>query len=247
MRIRVAVTAHARPGLDVRQAKLEFDPRVNLHHHPITLGYEAEAIVLEGEVDSIATKKRALELAAGLEGPRRVVDRLRIAPGQRRGDGAIKDSVCASLLGRVEFRSCSLRAHVGEKVDTVAQVPNAEGEFDVWVADGVVTLDGRVPSLSHKRLAGVLAWWAPGCRDVVNSLEVFPPEEDNDAEVLDALRLALEIDPVVQAEQITATCERYHVVLYGYVRNEEERRQVERDAWALFAVDDVTNEIEVRA
>jgi len=30
------------------------------------------------------------------------------------------------------------------------------------VEDGVVTLNGRVPSLSHKRLAGALAWWNPG-------------------------------------------------------------------------------------
>jgi osmotically-inducible protein OsmY len=37
------------------------------------------------------------------------------------------------------------------------------------------------------------------------------------------------------------------VTLEGYVRNEEERRRAELDAWALFAVDDVVNRIEVRA
>jgi len=93
----------------------------------------------------------------------------------------------------------------------------------------------------------VLAWWTPGCRDVVNSLDVVPPEEDNDDEVVDALRLVLEMDPLVQAEQITASCRNYVVTLEGYVRTGEERRQAERDAWALFAVDNVVNRIEVRA
>jgi hypothetical protein len=60
-------------------------------------------------------------------------------------------------------------------------------------------------------------------------------------EVLDALRLVLEIDPLVQAEQITAACRNYRVELKGYVRTEEERRQTELDAWALFAVDNVVN------
>jgi osmotically-inducible protein OsmY len=102
-------------------------------------------------------------------------------------------------------------------------------------------------SHSHKRLAGVLAWWTPGCRDVVNSLYVEPAEEDNDGEVVDALRLALEMDPLVDAAQIRARCRNYVVTLDGFVRTEEERRQAERDAWCLFAVDRVVNRIEVRA
>jgi osmotically-inducible protein OsmY len=47
------------------------------------------------------------------------------------------------------------------------------------VVDGdVVTLNGQVPSLSHKRLAGVLAWWVPGVRDVVDGLAVEPTQSD---------------------------------------------------------------------
>jgi len=36
------------------------------------------------------------------------------------------------------------------------------------------------------------------------------------------------------------------VTLGGYVRTAEERAQAERDAWALFAVDNVVNKIQVR-
>jgi osmotically-inducible protein OsmY len=227
---------------------LEHEPRVNLHRYPIKIGFAEGAVVLEGEVEHIAAKKLALELAAGIDGIRGVVDRLRIAPAERKGDGAIRDSLCGFLLREPEFRTCTIRVRTKGGVETLRNVPGKEGgEIEVAIDDGVITLEGAVTSLSHKRIAGVLAWWTPGCRDVVNSLDVVPAEEDNDDEVVDALRLALEMDPLVQAEQITASCRNYVVTLAGYVRTEEERRQAERDAWALFAVDNVINRIEVRA
>jgi len=37
----------------------------------------------------------------------------------------------------------------------------------------------------------------PGCRDVVDGLEVKPPEQDNDDELSDALSLVLEVDPMI--------------------------------------------------
>ena len=43
----------------------------------------------------------------------------------------------------------------------------------------------------------------------------------------------------------SATCRDYVVTLEGWARSDEERRRAEFDAWALFAVDDVVNRIEV--
>ena len=56
----------------------------------------------------------------------------------------------------------------------VASEPS--GSIVIEVKKGIVTLNGEVPSLTHKRLAGVLAWWVPGTRDVVNGLEEVPAE-----------------------------------------------------------------------
>ena len=50
---------------------------------------------------------------------------------------------------------------------------------DLEVEVGVVTLNGQVPGLDDKRLAGVLAWWVPGSRDVINGVAVEPPEDDD--------------------------------------------------------------------
>ena len=205
---------------------LEYEPRINLHRHPLKIGYADGAVILEGEVEHVAAKKLALELAAAVEGVRGVVDRLHVAPAERKGDGAIRDSLSAFLLREPEFRQCAIRVRTKGRIETLRDVPaDAAGEIEVAVGEGVITLEGKVISVSHKRLAGVLAWWTPGCRDVVNSLDVEPPEEDNDGEVVDALRLVLEMDPLVQAGQIRASCRNYVVTLEGCVRTEEERRQ----------------------
>jgi len=39
-------------------------------------------------------------------------------------------------------------------------------------------------------------------RDVVNGVEVVPPEEDDDGEITDAVRIALEKDPLVDAGEV---------------------------------------------
>jgi len=230
------------------RAALEYEPRVNLHRHPVRVDFEAGAVVLEGEVESIAARKRALRLAAAIDGVRGVVDRLHVAPVQHRSDGEIRDALSTLLLGEPELRDCAIRVLAKGDAETLRDVPvRRAGAIDLAIADGVVTFEGTVISLSHKRLVGVLAWWTAGCRDVVNSLEVVPPEEDNDGELIDALGLVYEIDPVVRHDQITVQCHDGVVTLSGAVATEAERHRAEFDAWALFAVDDVVNAIEVRA
>ena len=108
-----------------------------------------------------------------------------------------------------------------------------------------MTLNGAVSSLSAKRLAGVLAWLVPGSRDVVNGIEVSPFEEDNDDEVVDAVRLALEKDPFVNASQIKVGSKNYTVTLDGLVKNAAQRQMAEADAWYIFRVDRVVNQLRV--
>ncbi|HEX5084031.1 MAG TPA: BON domain-containing protein, partial [Blastocatellia bacterium] len=111
--------------------------------------------------------------------------------------------------------------------------------------EGVVLLEGQAPSLSHKRLAGVLAWWVPGSRDVLNCLEVVPPEEDNDGEITDAVKLILDKDPFVDDVEILVTARNRVVTLDGAVRSEGEKGMAEFDAWFVFGVDKVINKIQV--
>lgn len=229
------------------RAALEHEPRINLHRNPIRIGFRNGDLVLEGEVDNIAAKKLALNRARTIDGVQGIVDLLRVQPAERRGDGAVRDTVCASLLREPTLRRCTIRARVKGALETRRE-RGAEpaGEIVVTVENGVVTLAGEAISLSHMRLAEVLAWWAPGCCDVVNELKVVPAEDDNDDEITDALGLVLEKDPLVHADQIRASTRAGIVTLQGLLGTEQERKMAELDAWYIHGVRDVVNRIEVR-
>lgn len=227
-------------------AALEREHRINLHRHPVKIESADGTVTLEGEVADVAAKRLALQLAASVQGVSNVVDRLRVAPGERRGDGAVRDSAARLLLDQPELRGCSLNVRTNEKVEVLRRVSeDPAGEIQLSVTDGVVVLEGHVISQSHRRFAGALAWWIPGRRDVINALEVRPAYEDRDDEVAEVMRLVLEADPEVDADQIRTNCNGKVVFLDGAVPNEQQKRRAELDAWSLLAIRGVVNRLDV--
>ena len=240
------------------QAALERESRVNVHSHPIEVTFADGIVTLSGEVGGIAAKKLALELAAAPPPVSGVVDRLRIEPPDRMEDGAIRDHVCNALVGEPAFNSYSISAMVKQQMEQVRSLDlNAMQQteslrsltlnrvLEVDVSEGIVVLNGTAESISHKRLAGVLAWWVPGSRDVVNGIELSPVMQDNDDEVVDALRLVLEKDPLVNASQIRLRSRDCVVTLEGAVPTENSRMAAEADAWYIFGVNNVVNKLMV--
>ncbi len=227
-------------------AALEREPAVNFHRFPVRIEFSDGVLTLDGEVEQIAAKKKALELAAAVNGVTGIVDRLRLVPAALMEDGEIRDHVCNALLAENLLASCAIWAIVKNKPEVVREADQGvDGSIDVEVNDGVVILNGAVTSLSEKRLAGALAWWVPGSRDVVNGIEIAPPEEDNDDEVVDAVRLVLEKDPFVNAAQVKVTCRNFAVTLEGLVKNKIQREMVEADCWFVFRVGRVINLLQV--
>lgn len=77
-----------------------------------------------------------------------------------------------ALIGELVFGTLEIREFDAGKWLLAGGVPKgSRGTIDVEVQDGIVTLNGRVPGLTSKRLAGVLAWWVSGVRDVVNGIK----------------------------------------------------------------------------
>jgi osmotically-inducible protein OsmY len=200
--------------------ELKFDP----NSFPIAMKMDDGSIVMEGMVASVGLKKRALLLAMGIEGVTGVVDRLRVSPSVRMSDDEIRDHM----------------------TDALTQESSLSGlGIGIEVRDGVVDLEGRVSSLSHKRLAGALAWWVPGSLDVINSIEVNPPEADTDDELIDAVRLILEKDALVDARSIRVSAAGYVVTLEGVAGSASERASAEDDAWFTWGVNNVINKMTV--
>jgi osmotically-inducible protein OsmY len=230
------------------RAALEREPRINLHRYSVHLHCEDGIVTVEGEAEHIVAKKLAFELAAAVPGVDGLVDRLRVVPTRPMGDGTIRDHVRNALVQEPAFATFAITTREQGQVDTVRLVSGTPfGGLDVAVAVGVVTLNGQVPSLSHKRLAGVLAWWVPGSRDVINGLAVEPAEEDSDDEITDAVRVVLEKDPFVRAEQIRVHTRDRVVTLEGLVPNATIGELAEPDAWYVFGVDRVVNRLQMAA
>jgi len=231
--------------LEEVQDRLRRQTEVDAEHHPIELTYADGALTMRGEVPSVAAKRIAVMQAEGVEGVTRVVDRLTIPPSVPMADGEIRDHARDALYREPALRTCVLRERVKGELRLVREPAEPRGDVCVAVEEGVVILDGEAPSLSHRRLAVALCWWVPGSRDVVDRLEVVPPEEDNDDELVDAIRLLLEADPFVDASKVSVEVRDARVTLRGLVPKVGERDFAEHDVWYVEGVRGVKNEIRV--
>jgi len=220
-------------------AALEHDPDINLHETPIKVSF-AGTLRLEGEVADIVAKRKALRIAARVAGTETIDDRLRVRPGAPRSDADVLHSALNALGQEGAFRNLIVRADGG--------VPADHSDYIcVAVRDGVVYLAGEVGSLSHRRLAEVIAWWVPGSRDVDNRLHVHPPELETDDEITDVVRLVLDKDPSLDATQIRVTTRHREITLDGVVHSEEVKHMATEDCWYIPGVHGVHNRIQVRS
>ena len=205
-----------------------------------------DTLILECEVDSVAAKKLALEHAATIPGVIGIIDRVRVKPASQMTDNDIRTHLRNAILDDQSFAEISIYEKKDGNIVALRELGDeARGTIEIQVEDGVVFLNGEVPGLAFKRLAGVLAWWVPGSKDVINGLAVVPIDEDCPDKIEEAVRTALEKDPLVDAAQIRVGVRNRTVRLTGALSNESQRHMAECDAWYVFGVDNVLNEINV--
>lgn len=221
------------------------ESRIGPHLKPDLLRVDEDGTAtIEAEVENIAVKKLALERLASTPGVSGIIDRLRVRPAVPMSDAGILDDLRKTYYAEPTFQYLRIKQRENHTVVLLRDaLPEAKGEIEIEVTNGVVTLNGYVPSLASKRFAGVLAWWVPGSRDVINGLAVEPPEEESPIGLEGAVRNALEKDPFVDASQVRVGVRERTVRLTGSVRSEAARNAAEWDAWYVFGVDDVKNEI----
>lgn len=225
------------------------EPRVGPHFRPTLLEVDEQgAATIEGEAENVAVKRIALERVAATPGISGIIDRLHVRPASVMSDAGIRDHLRKAYAQDAAFRGLRIVERVAGENRTVQDAPpEPRGEIVVEVENGIVTLNGAVPSLAAKRLAGVLAWWVQGSRDVVNGIAVETPEEDAPIRIEEAVRAVLDKDPFVDSSQVRVGARERTVRLSGLVKSDSARNMAEWDAWYVFGVDDVVNDIAVRA
>ncbi|MCX5066787.1 BON domain-containing protein [Micromonospora lupini] len=121
-------------------------------------------------------------------------------------------------------------------------------EIGVTVAEGVVTLTGRVDSYAKKWAGERAAHRVVGVRAVANDLTVQLPGSDEraDPDLAAAAGHALEWDAFVPIEKLQVTVSAGWVTLHGEVEWEYQRRAAERAVCRLTGVRGVSNGVTVR-
>lgn len=224
------------------QAALEQHPRLAPQIIGVHVGLEESAVVLDGVVNDISARRLIPQIVADSvadsDGIGEVVDRLRLAAAERSSDEALASDVKRALTDEPVFEGYRLRVGSGPGAPAAHDM-----EIFVDANDGVVRLSGTVGSLTHRRLAEVLAWWTRGCADVDNRLRLWPDEQDNDDEITDAVRIVLEKDQALDASQVRIETRDGVVRLNGLLPGEAQKAAAERDAWYVRGVRDVRNAI----
>lgn len=228
--------------LDQVQNALEKETRYGVNRYPVQLVLKEGKLTLSGEFHDIRAKRHAVHLAKEVATGLEIIDMLNVTSAVHE-EGTLKSEVARALTAEAAFSDVAVRLRSDGQVE-VLQEGRGEAHIEFQVSGGAVQLCGQVGSLSHRRLAEVLCWWSLGCERVDNQLEVTPSEADNDDEVSDALRMAMEKDPLVHAEQISIEVHNGSVTLNGYVPSQEEKRLVELDAWYVPGVFEVVNEVQ---
>lgn len=238
--------AHQSP-LDILeqvQAALQKETRYGVNRHAIQLALHEGTLVLAGEFPDIRAKRHAVHVAQHASGGLEILDQLNVTSAIHE-EGTLRNEVIRALSAEPVFSELTLRIQTDGNSEVLHQ-GSGEACIDILVEGGAVRLRGQVESLSHRRLAEVLCWWSLGCERVDNLLKVIPAEADNDGEVSDALRLAMEKDPLVHADQISIQVHDGSVLLQGFVPSQEERRLAELDAWYIPGVHEVVNNVQAQ-
>ena len=152
-------------------------------------------------------------------------------------------------------RDASENAVTTSKVKTALALSRSISAFDIDVDsdEGVVTLNGEVPSDQTKRLAESIARETTGVRDVRNNLRVNPAAQPIPAEqrgqvgdpelrtgIEERLR-ASRIDP----QKVAVAVQEKVVTLSGQVNSADEKSAAEKIAWGFESVRDVRNNLTV--
>lgn len=217
-------------------AAFEKHPDINLHEYPIRI-HRNDMITLEGEVANIGAKRQAEQIARRLARPTPVRDRLLLRVGEKRAGHGLAQAVLDGLIQESAFAGMSI-----QRADLII-AENGSDYLAVSAHGPRVRLSGRVNSLSHRRLAEVIAWWTPGAADVDNRIHVSPPEEDNDGELSDAVRLVLDKESSLDAGQVHVECRQGEITLTGLINTAEQRRIAIYDCWYIPGVHAVNDQL----
>lgn len=200
---------------------LLFDKGVS--NHLIDVSCKEGVVTLEGTVDNVLAKERAVAIAQSIRGVRSVINKVVVEPVART-DEQIKKNVTNALV-----------------LDPVTE------SFDITVNvdQGVVTLTGTVHSWTERRFAAQVAKEVKGIVDVVNELNVVHKMERTDEEIRTEIRKKIDRSIWINDVSLDILVENGYVTVSGVVGSAREKERV-RFACHVSGVEEVdVSDVEV--
>ncbi len=181
--------------------------------HLIDIATDQGVVTLSGSVDNALAKDRAAALAEMIKGVRAVVNDIQVKPVAR-SDAEIETDVKEALV----------------------EDPAADSyEVKVGVANGHVTLTGKVESWAEKTLAGQVAKGVRGVRGVSNAISVRYEGDRSDFQIAQDIEGRLAADAWIDDGLINVSVNDGKVDLDGTVGSAAERTRAQRTAWVAGA------------
>jgi len=225
-------------------AALEKEPSVNLGRSRIHITIDHH-VVLHGKVPNIVAKRVAARLARQVTLDMEVEDRLRVDT-EALGDAALRDKAGDALSYEPAIANHSILVESNGHQLTLRNSRTSANFVHAQVKDGVITLRGRVDSISHRWLIEAILWWIPGCQRIDNLLGVHSSlDGDLDNSLTDTVRMMLEKDPLLNADQLHVGSAAGIVELDGWLPSQEQHKMALFDTWAIPGVEDVRDRIVV--
>ena len=157
----------------------------------------------------------------------------------------MKNELSDEERGKLMKNDAEIRDDVIEELRWDPQITDPDA-IGVAVADGAVTLTGKVPSYAEKLAAAQAAERVYGVRVVANELKVTlagAPRDDSD--IARAIAHILEWNVQIPEGKVHARVQNGWVTLDGEVEHEYQRREVERMVRHVRGVTGVLNSITV--
>jgi osmotically-inducible protein OsmY len=202
--------------------ELDFEPSID--SADIGVAVENGVVTLTGHVATYLEKLTAERAAWRVKGVKAIAQeiKVRLAADDRTDDDQIAQRAVSVLAWS-------------------ASVP--VGAVKVLVQDGVVTLTGTVGWNYQRRLMESAVRRLAGVKGIVNDIKVQPTASH--ADIKERIARALERYVDIDAERIIVTISDGCVFLSGSVDNWEERKAVERAAWAAPGVHAVEDNLRI--